>query len=74
LAIGDVRPVEAREEDEEQLQASTPLEGPKVTGSAEEQTLEVPRNSPEVSGNVAGTQRENLRRFRGLRGQHQKTL
>jgi hypothetical protein len=27
LAIGDVRPVEAQEEDEEQLQASTPLEG-----------------------------------------------
>jgi hypothetical protein len=35
LAIGDVRAVEAQEEDEEQLQASTPLEGPKVTSSAE---------------------------------------
>jgi hypothetical protein len=56
LAIGDVRPVEGQEEDEEQLQASTPLEGPKVTGSAEEQTPEVPRNFPEVLGNVAGTQ------------------
>jgi hypothetical protein len=56
LAIGDVRPVEAQEEDEEQHQASTPLEGPKVTGSAEEQTPEVLRNSPEVSGNAAGSQ------------------
>jgi hypothetical protein len=56
LAIGDVRPVEAQEEDEELLQASTPLEAPKVTGSVEEQTLEVPRNSPEVPGNAAGTQ------------------
>jgi hypothetical protein len=55
LAIGDVRPVEAQEE-EEQLQASTPLEGPKVTKSAEEQTPKVPRNSPEVPGNAAGTQ------------------
>jgi hypothetical protein len=35
LAIGDVRAVEAQEKDEEQLQASTPLEGPKVTSSAE---------------------------------------
>jgi hypothetical protein len=33
LAIGDVRPVEAQEEDENQIQASTPLEGPEVTGS-----------------------------------------
>jgi hypothetical protein len=56
LAICDVRPVEAQEEDEEQLQASTPLEGPKVTGSAEERTPEVPRNSLEVPGNAAGTQ------------------
>jgi hypothetical protein len=56
LAIGNVRPVEAQEEDKEQLQASTPLEGPKVTSSAEEQTPEVPRNSPEVPGNAAGTQ------------------
>jgi hypothetical protein len=56
LTIGDVRPVEAQEEDEEQLQASTPLEGPKVTGSAEEQTPKVPRNSPEVLVNAAGTQ------------------
>jgi hypothetical protein len=45
LAIGDVRPVEAQEEDEEQHQASTPLEGPKVTGFVEEQTPEVPRNA-----------------------------
>jgi hypothetical protein len=49
LAIGDIRPVEAQEEDEEQLQDLTPLKGPKVTSSAEEQT-------PEVPGNVAGTQ------------------
>jgi hypothetical protein len=56
LAIGDVRPVEAQEEDEEQHQASTPLEGPKVTGSTEEKTSEVPRNSPEVPGYVAGSQ------------------
>jgi hypothetical protein len=56
LAIGDVRPVEAQEEDEEQLQASTPLEGPKVTGSVEEQTPEVPRNFPEVPGNATITQ------------------
>jgi hypothetical protein len=65
LVIGDVRPVEAQEEDEEQLQSSTPLEGPKVTSSVEEQTPEVrgnpwrfgemmlgltSRNSPEVPG------------------------
>jgi hypothetical protein len=56
LAIGDVRPVEAQEEDEEQHQASTPLEGPKVTGSVEEQTPEVLRNSPKVPGNAAGSQ------------------
>jgi hypothetical protein len=56
LAIGDVRPVEAQEEDEEQLQASTPLEGPKIIGSAEEQTPEVLRISPEVPRNVAETQ------------------
>jgi hypothetical protein len=59
LAIGDVRPIEVQEEDEEQLQASTPLEGPKVTGSTKEQTPDspkVPRNSPEVSGNAAGSQ------------------
>jgi hypothetical protein len=49
LSIGDVGPVEAQEEDEEPLQASTPLEGPKVTGSIEEQT-------PEVPGNAAGSQ------------------
>jgi hypothetical protein len=36
MVIGDVRPVEAQEEDDEQLQALTPLKGPKVTGSAEE--------------------------------------
>jgi hypothetical protein len=75
LAIGDVRPVEAQEEDEKQLQVSTPLEGPKVTGSAEEQTSKVPRNSPEVPGIAAGRQLwENLRRFRGLEAQHLKTL
>jgi hypothetical protein len=56
LAIGDVRPVEAQEEYEEQFQASTPLEGPKVTGSTEEQTPEVPRNSLEVPGNATGSQ------------------
>jgi hypothetical protein len=56
LTIGDVRPVETQEEDEEQHQASTPLEGPKVIGSAEEQTPEVLRNTPEVPGNVAGGQ------------------
>jgi hypothetical protein len=56
LAIGDVRPVEAQEEGEEQLQASTPLEGPKVTGSTEEQTPEVLRNSSKVPGNAAGSQ------------------
>jgi hypothetical protein len=56
LAIGDVRPVESQEKDEEQHQASTPLEGPKVTGSAEVQTPEVPRNSQEVPGNAAGSQ------------------
>jgi hypothetical protein len=55
LTIGDVRPVEAQDKDEE-LQASTPLEGPQVTSSTEEQTVEVPRNSPEVPGNAAGTQ------------------
>jgi hypothetical protein len=56
LTIGDVRLVEAQEEDEEQLQASTPLEGLTVIGFAEEQTPEVPRNSLEVPGNAAGTQ------------------
>jgi hypothetical protein len=49
MAIGDVRPVEAQEEDEEQLQASTPLEGPNITDSIKVQT-------PEVLENDAGTQ------------------
>jgi hypothetical protein len=49
LTIGDARPIEAQEEDEE-LQASTPLEGPQVTGFAKEQTPEVPRKSPKVPG------------------------
>jgi hypothetical protein len=50
LAIGDVRPVEAQKEDENQIQASTPLEGPEVTGSADVQTSEVPRNNSGGSG------------------------
>jgi hypothetical protein len=45
LVIDDVRAVEAQEEDENQVQASTPLEGPEVTGLGAIQTLEVPRNS-----------------------------
>jgi hypothetical protein len=56
LAIGDVRPVEAQEEDENQVQASTPLEGPEVTGSAAVQTSEVPRKSSEVPGTSTETQ------------------
>ena len=61
LAIGNVRPVEAQEEDDEQLQASTPLEGPTVTGSAGVQTPEVPGNFLEVpeSGNSAPPNPEN---------------
>jgi hypothetical protein len=59
LAIGDVRPVEAQEEDEDQIQASTPLEGPEVTGSVDVQTLEVPRNSSDVPG--TGTETQPLR-------------
>jgi hypothetical protein len=56
LAIGDVRLVEAQEEDENQIQASTPHEGPEVTGSTDVQTLEVPRNSLEVPGTATETQ------------------
>jgi hypothetical protein len=56
LAIGDVRPAEAQEEDENQLQASTPLEGPEVTGSTDVQTPEVLRKYPKVSGTATGTQ------------------
>ena len=41
--------VEEQEEDEQQLQTSTPLEGTEVPGSADVQTAEVPRNA-------AGTQ------------------
>jgi hypothetical protein len=61
LAIGDVRPVEAQEEDENQVQASTPLEGPEVTGSAAVQTSEVPRKSSEVPG--TGTETQPPRNF-----------
>jgi hypothetical protein len=56
MAIGDVRPVEAQEEDENQGQASTPLEGPEVTGSGAVQTSEVLRNSSEVPGTGTETQ------------------
>jgi hypothetical protein len=56
LAIGDVRLVEAQDEDENQIQASTPLEGPEVTSSADVQTSEVPRNSSKVSGTATETQ------------------
>jgi hypothetical protein len=56
LAIGDIRPVEAQEEDENQVQASTPLEGPEVTGSGAVQTSEAPRNSSEISGTGTKTQ------------------
>jgi hypothetical protein len=56
LAIGDVRPVEAQEEDENQIQVSTPLEGPEVTGSVDVQTSEVPRNSSDVLGTATETQ------------------
>jgi hypothetical protein len=45
LAIGDIRPVEAQEEDENQIQASTLPKGHEVTGSVDVQTSEVPRNS-----------------------------
>jgi hypothetical protein len=75
LAIGYVRPVEAQEEDEEQHQASTPLEGPKVTGSAEKQTSRfrgIPRRFREML--LEANLRETLRRFRGLGVQHLKTL
>ena len=50
LTIGDVRPVEEQEEDDEKLQASTPLKEPAVPGSAGVQTLEVLGNNPEVPG------------------------
>jgi hypothetical protein len=56
LSIGDVRPVEAQEEDENQIQASTPLKGPEVTSSADVQTSEVPRNSSEVPRTATETQ------------------
>jgi hypothetical protein len=56
LTIGDVRPVKAQEEDEEQLKASTPLEGPEATGSAHVQTPKVPRKYPEVPRTATGTQ------------------
>jgi hypothetical protein len=56
MAIGDVRPVEAQKEDENQVQASTPLEGPEVSGSGAVQTSEFPRNSSEVSGTSTETQ------------------
>jgi hypothetical protein len=68
MAIGDVRPVEAQEEDEEQLQASTPLEGPKVTGSAEDRL----RRFREML--LEPNLWENLWRFQGLEVQHHKTL
>jgi hypothetical protein len=46
LAIGDVRPVEEQEEDENQIQVSTPLEGPEVTSSADVQTFRMFREIP----------------------------
>jgi hypothetical protein len=71
LAIGDVRPVEAQEEDENQVQASTPLEGPEVTGSAAVQTSEVPRNSTEVPG--IGTETQPSRNFLEVPGSGSST-
>ena len=72
LAIGDVRPVEAQDEDDEPLQASTPLEGTTVPGSTEVQTprfREIPQRFRETLH-----LREILRRFQGLGTQHLQTL
>jgi hypothetical protein len=74
LAIGDVRPVEAQEEDENQVQTSTPLEGPEVTGSGAVQTSEVPkipRRFQELALKL--NLREIFWRFQGLEVQHHKT-
>jgi hypothetical protein len=66
LAIGDIIPIEVEEEDENQVQASTPLEGLEVTGSAAVQTLEVPRKSSEVPG--TGTETQPPRNFLEIPG------
>jgi hypothetical protein len=71
LAIGDVRPVEAQEEDENQVQSSTPLEGPEVTGSGAVPTSEVPRNSSEVPG--TGTETQPPRNFLEVPGSGSST-
>jgi hypothetical protein len=47
LSIGDVRPVEEQEEDEEQLLSSTLLKGPEVTDSAEVKDAEFLRKNTE---------------------------
>jgi hypothetical protein len=71
LAIGDVRPVEAQEEDENQVQDSTPLEVPEVTGSVDVQTSEVSRNSLEVPG--TGTETQPPRNFLEVPGSGSST-
>jgi hypothetical protein len=49
LAIGNVRPVEANEEDEPQVQASTPIQGPTpISGPADLQDAEAPHQNAEA--------------------------
>jgi hypothetical protein len=55
MAIGDVRPVEATEEEEPQLQTSTPLQGPAAASgsaglqNAEALCLETPKSGATIS-------------------------
>jgi hypothetical protein len=75
LAIGDVRPVEVQEEDEEQLQASTPLKGQRslvLQKSRPRRFRGIPRTFREML--LEANLRENRQRFRGLEVQHLKTL
>jgi hypothetical protein len=51
LAIGDVRPVEANEDDEPQVQASTPIQGPTpISGPANLQDAEAPHQNAKAPG------------------------
>ena len=60
MAIGDVRLVEATEEDDSQLQASTPLQGP-TTASA-------PMNSQDTEAPCQDKEASRLRGFAPRRG------
>jgi hypothetical protein len=69
MATGDVRPVEATEEEEPPLQASTPLQGPTaVPGPMNLQDTEAPRLNVEAPGSgTAIRKRMNIFKIMNLK-------